>query len=405
MAPTGLPEDGEAGRGTARDSRGTIRRLLRVAIGTALGVVVVFRLPAYYCERRADAFFHGDLEADRALARGARAWLDEDAQALVFHTGSPRFDGEWYLIVHMAAVLGFGQTALAHPELSADHAALVTRACERILLPRGRAHDVDAWAEDPLDTLDQPPDAAHPARGHLAFLGYANLALSMQRRLDIAAPSAPTNDAITEALAQRYAASDQPLLESYPGETYPADNAAAVASIILHDRATGSDHSAVVDRVLAAMRERYTDRASGLMYQRVDSQTGEPRDGARASGTAMAAFVLGYAGADDPWWPALARQWDTDLGFGGVREYPAAHAGHGDVDSGPVIFGIGVSATAFAMAAASRHGDLGRYRTGFASAWLFGLPREGAGGALRFAAGGSLGDVLLFAVLTARGPS
>ena len=119
----------------------------------------------------------------------------------------------------------------------------------------------------------------------------------------------------------------------------------------------------------------------------------------------MAAFVLGYGGPElgAPWWPALARQWDTVLGFGGAREYPPSSPGGGDVDSGPVILGLGVSASALALASARRNGDAGRFRSGFASAWLFGLPSEDDG-ALRFVAGGPLGDVLLFAVLTAGVP-
>jgi hypothetical protein len=380
--------------------------LLRL-VGLALGAACTATVPARLCERRAGAFFHGDLEAQRALAQGARDWLDADPDALAFRTGSARFDGEWYLIVHMAAALGFGQTALEHAELRAPHEPLVERAAERILLPRGRAHDVDAWGEDPFASLDAPPEKAH---GHLAFLGYANLGLSMERRLagsaaqpTVASRHAAQNDAMTAALVRRFDASPTGLLESYPGETYPADNAAAIASIALHDRATGEDHHATVDRFLATLRARCTDAASGLLYQRVDSATLAPRDGPRASGTAMAAFVLGYAGPDatSALWPPLARQWDTVIGFGGVREYPPGARGSGDVDSGPVILGLGVSASAFGIASARRAGDERRYASAFASAWLFGLPEE-RGGALRWASGGSLGGVLLFAVLTAR---
>jgi hypothetical protein len=369
-------------------------------------------VPAAVCARRADAFLRGDVAPQRALARGARDWLDVPPDELVFHTGSARFDGEWYLIAHMAAALGFAQTALEHPELAGEHAPLVARACDRLLLPRGRAHDAEAWGEDPLATLDAP--AERPRHGHLAFLGYANLALSMERRVSPQSPHAAIGDAVTEALVRAFAASPTGLLESYPDETYPADNAAAVASIVLHDRAApaaaaqaaaggSTDHAAVVQRVLAALRARFTDAASGLLYQRVDSATGAPREGARASGTAMAAFVLGYAGPDaaSPWWDALARQWDTVLGFGGVREFPPGARGAGDIDSGPVILGLGVSASAFGLASARRAGDGARFRSGFASAWLFGLPSED-GGALRFVSGGSLGNVLLFAVMTAR---
>jgi hypothetical protein len=374
-------------------------------LAAALALACIARVPSIFCARGADGFFRGDLERQRALARGARDWIESEPESLVLGTGSPRFDGEWYLIVHMAAVLGFGQTALEHPELHGEHAPLVDRAVDHMLLPRGRGHDREAWGEDPIESLDVPVERAH---GHLAFLAYANLALAMQSRLKGGAPgpSASLGAAITEALARRFAASPTSLLESYPGETYPADNAVAVASIALHDRATGTDHRAVVDGALAAMRARCTDGSSGLLYQRVDSATGQPRDGARASGTAMAAFALGYAGraAALPWSNAIARQWRTVLGFGGVREYPDGATGGADIDSGPVILGLGVSASAFALAVARRDGDAVRYRSIFASAWLFGLPAE-QGGALRFVAGGPLGDVLLFAVLTATGAS
>lgn len=364
-----------------------------VALGLALACVRW--VPSAFCARRADALFDGSVDAERALGRGAREWLDQDGTTLAFHTGSSRFDGEWYLIIHMAAALGFAQTAMEHGELRPEHAPLATRAIDRLLLPAGRAHDVDAWGEDPLDALGSD------AHGHLAFLGYANLALSMHRRLDPGSRFAALNDAVTEALARRFAASATGLLESYPGETYPADNAAALASILVHDRATGGVHP-VTTAVQAALRGRSTDPRSGLMYQRVDSKTGEPRDAPRASGTAMAAFLLGYAGDDAarPSWDALARQWDTVLGFGGTREYAPGESGSGDVDSGPVILGLSVSATAFATASARRFGDRARYRSAFASAWLFGLPDE-TDGATRFAAGGPLGNVLLFAVLTA----
>ncbi|MBI2893570.1 MAG: hypothetical protein HYY06_08450 [Deltaproteobacteria bacterium] len=364
-----------------------------VALLAGAGVVTV--VPAWWCGRRADAFFDGDLGAQRALASGVREWLERDPATLTFGTGSPRFDGEWYLITHVAAAIGLAQTALEHPELGSEHARLVERAIDRALLPRGRAHDALAWSEDPLEALDGD-------RGHLAFLGYANLALSMHRRLEPRSRFSRLNDEITAALARRFARHGSgALLESYPAETYPADNAAAIASIALHDRAAGGQNSDVVQDVLSAFSTRYRDPRSGFLYQRVDSETGAPRDAARASGTALAAFVLGAAGLDAarPLWRSLARQFDDVLGFGGVREYGPGD-GAGDVDSGPVIFGLGVSASGFALAAARRHGDRERFRGLFASAWLFGLPYETKAG-LRFVSGGAVGDTLLFALLTA----
>jgi len=41
----------------------------------------------------------------------------------------------------------------------------------------------------------------------------------------------------------------------------------------------------------------------------------------------------------------------------GVLEYPAGTSGHGDVDSGPLIFGLSGAATIVGIAAATVHGD------------------------------------------------
>ena len=297
----------------------------------------------------------------------------------------------------MAAALGFAQTAIEHTELSAEHVPLAQRAVERMLLPHANEPDRAAWGEAPLQVLES-------TKGHLAYLAYANLALSVVATVDTTPRFRGINTAITAALARRYAASPTGLVESYPDETYPADNAVALASIRLFDQVTGSNHRAQTERGLSALTTHATDPNSGLLYQRVDASTAAPLDAARASGTAMAAFALGYADCHiaERFWPALARQFESWVGFGGIREYPRGFAGRSDVDSGPLILGLSVSASGFALASARRMGDPTRYKALLASAWLFGLPTTDSNSELHFMTGGALGDVLLFALLTAR---
>jgi len=70
------------------------------------------------------------------------------------------------------------------------------------------------------------------------------------------------------------------------------------------------------------------------------------------------------------------------------------------VDAGPVVLGFGVTATAFTLGASRIHGDVDAFRALYATADLFGAPRETRGGE-GFATGGALGDAILFAMLTA----
>jgi hypothetical protein len=86
-----------------------------------------------------------------------------------------------------------------------------------------------------------------------------------------------------------------------------------------------------------------------------------------------------------------------------VLEHPASydeHSGRADIDSGPVVFGFGVSATGFAIGASRANDDRDAFAALYATAHLFGAPFDEAG-ARTFATGGPLGDAILFAMLTA----
>jgi len=85
-----------------------------------------------------------------------------------------------------------------------------------------------------------------------------------------------------------------------------------------------------------------------------------------------------------------------------MREYPrGAQGGWGDIDSGPVLFGVGLSASGFAVASARMHGDREMFRALWRSATLFGVPVQ-RGGRQRFLTGGPLGNATLLAMSTAR---
>jgi hypothetical protein len=95
----------------------------------------------------------------------------------------------------------------------------------------------------------------------------------------------------------------------------------------------------------------------------------------------------------------LLRHPSSFLGFGAVREYANGDGGAGDIDSGPVLWGVSVAATGFALGpsrALRRKNDFERlYRT----TELFGL-RVSKGARTRFATGGPIGNALMLALLT-----
>ena len=210
------------------------------------------------------------------------------------------------------------------------------------------------------------------------------------------------NDRITAAFINQLKKSKTGLLESYPDEIYPVDNCFMIGSIGLNQRVTGKDHHVTVERWIDNARDRYIDPKSKLLIQAVDPSDGSPADEPRGSGTALGIVAVHYA---DPQFAhelyqgiktTLARHW---LGFGTVREYPVGCPGDGDIDSGPIIFGYGLSATGFTIAGAKRYNDKSFFRRLLATAHLSGAPIS-RNGKCEYVSGGPLGNAILFAMLT-----
>ncbi len=356
-------------------------------------------LPPAWCGRNAGAWWRGDVELQARLGRGVERWISRPMAADQFLTGDQTFDGEWLFGTFQMAILGSAQLAREHPELRADCLHRMELAEDRMLTDQVRQFDRREWKEDPIDALDGP-------NGHAGYLAYFNLALSVHRQLDPQFKHRGLNDRISEAIARNLNASPIRLIETYPGQTYPVDNCAAAASLLLHDRADGTNRFRPVYRKwLAEMKGRYTDPRTGLLIQAVSSRTGNATDAPRGSGTLLGAYFLGLAGepfARDLYLAARRELMAPVAGFGAMREYPPGIiAGPGDIDSGPLIFGRSISASGFMMGCARQQGDEETFRSIYRSVHLFGAPTRQAGMAT-FAVGGPLGDSLLFALLTAR---
>ncbi len=379
-------------------------RALFAVLAFVLGLGTI---PHRVCERDAGAYFDGETQPVEALASSVATWTASELAPGSFATGSRRFDGEWLFGTYMMAAMGFGQVALAtgDPARRAESAARMERCLDAMLAPASRVFDRDAWSLDALTSLDAPPGSAQD-RGHVAYLGYAGLALGLHRLVVPSSRFDAAHDQLAAALGRRFTASTTGLLETYPGEVYPVDNAAALGALALHAKATHGAPSPGLTRGLETLRSRAVQPATGLLAQAASAVDASPRDPGRGSGTALAAYFLAYA---DPslsaaLYHAVRRElFRTVLGFGAVLEHPASCVectGRVDIDSGPTFLGFGVSATGFAIGASRANDDRDTFVALYATAHLFGAPFD-EGASRTFATGGPLGDAILFAMTTA----
>jgi hypothetical protein len=368
--------------------------LLRTTSMALSFIATIAILPRQLCGRPAQPLFDGELAAQDALAREMAKEITAVPGRQFHRSGSTRFDGQSAIAIYQMAMLGMGQIIREHPERRDEYLPAMRAAAARITDPRTLPTATRAWRHNGLVTM-----AA--GEGH-AYLGYINLALGMLRAVDPATPHAALHDRLTAALADRLDRSPTGLIETYPGETWPPDVAAVAGSIGLHATVTGVDRRALLER-WSKRFEACALHRSGYLVQHVRSGGCKPVDAPRGSGTAIASYFLSFADT------RLSRRLLDGLrsggrvcalGFCGIREYVPGFHGKGDVDAGPMLMGMSVGASGFALGAARAHGDGDLYRELYRSAHLAGVP-VGVGGNTKFAAGGTLGNALLLAMLTA----
>ncbi|TCK00348.1 hypothetical protein [Nocardia alba] len=178
-------------------------------------------------------------------------------------------------------------------------------------------------------------------------------------------------------LAQAFAAADTPFLQAYRGQAWPVDSTVAMASLRLHDKLFGARYTAVTDRWLEQAETRL-DPATGLLPHQVSPTDGSMLTGARATSQTV---ILRFLPEIDPAFATsqYTRYRDQFLAYPGgfgpvVREYPKGVDGSGDVDSGPLVAGISLSATVVAVGAARMNGDRALAAAIGAEGELIGLP-------------------------------
>jgi hypothetical protein len=162
-----------------------------------------------------------------------------------------------------------------------------------------------------------------------------------------------------EKIAESFRTSSTPFLCSYPGSAWPADNIVAMASLRLHDQLFPPCYDSLVTRWLGRVKRRL-DPATELIPHSVIAETGLVREGARGSSQTLMLRFLIHIDRDfarEQYHLFRQKFLTTWLGLPLIREYPIGTTGEGDVDSGPVLFGVSPVASVVGLGTARVFGD------------------------------------------------
>ena len=141
---------------------------------------------------------------------------------------------------------------------------------------------------------------------------------------------------------------------------WPADQAATLAGLARFDRAHGAH---ALDVPLTTWRTKLTSKGMNATYELpVSEVTGKGPGAALPRGCAQS-YISRYLAEADPalsatWWKAYREHFLVRVaGLPGFREWPNGVERTADVDSGPILLGVGAAASAFGIAAARAQGD------------------------------------------------
>lgn len=254
-----------------------------------------------------------------------------------------------------------------------------------------------ALAREQLAAMQEPEIAGRFGEGMSIEHGIFHAGWSLALAVEIAKATGTAPDlAVVRQSAPQVARalieSPTAVPESYPGGYWPCDAVVAAAAVAQAGELLQEPELISQMRTWRSRITTLLDPQLQLLPHRVD-ESGATQEGPRGSSQSLiqafwAPLSLALDGdTDRASWRAFGEAFIVDVGpLVGVREYPVGAEGGGDEDSGPLIAGVSLSASAVTLAAARANGDEALAADLDREAELLGAPFQ-IGGQRLFAAG------------------
>jgi hypothetical protein len=200
-------------------------------------------------------------------------------------------------------------------------------------------------------------------RHHATYLGMINLALGGYRLIGGDDRYEAVHKTLTDVLAKALLENEGRPLDSYPSLCWPFDTIPCLLSLKLRDKIAGMTRTEpLLRRHLEWVERSGTDPALGLPVSRMD-KAGKPSAPPRGCDLSFRLCLLVHldrAQAENVYKKYMEAFW-IDRGIvSGFAEWPHGKDGPADADSGPIVLGIGLSATGLGIGAARAMGDEAR---------------------------------------------
>ena len=274
--------------------------------------------------------------------------------AMPFIIGS-HYQGEWAIYSTSMLSAALVNTAILYPETREEAVDKIDSLIRITMSPELRWYDASSWGEDPLDSL-----AGN--KSHISYISLLAWMIGGYKTVGGDARYDVLFDSLCDAMARRLTRSKNCNLTSFPGSTvFIPDVLAGIAALAVYARMSGGRHRDVVDEWLRNMKTNHMDPETGLIASVLrDSQRKGRGRALLGSYTALSVYYLTFV--DEAFareqYELMKKAFLKERPFTGLRErLKGSKARYWVLDSGPVIFGLSPSGTAFGIGGATYFQD------------------------------------------------
>lgn len=370
--------------------------LVALVIATALWLPLVH----LFFSKPATSFFQPTAVSPKArelATRHLQLWTDPQLRERELQRMRAS-NAEWDFMGRSFLVWSLANMSLRDPAIKARHLETMDRIIEETI----RLEQQEGITFFLMSYAKTNSYVVQPARS-LFIDGEIALMLAARRMVEDKAEYKAWLTERVNLIADGLNRSPYLLLESYPNECWMFDHCIALSAIRLADHLDGTDHSQLISNWIAMAKQRLVHPESGLLTASF-TMKGKPLDGPEGSTLWMVAHslqILDEEFARDQYQRTRKELGETLLGFGYAHEWPGSWHSPADVDSGPIIPVLDISAGSSGMAfiGATAFGDEAYLKALSATLDFAAFPKRKSG-ALKYCASNQVGDAALLYAAT-----
>jgi hypothetical protein len=378
--------------------------VFRGIVSLLLASLIWLSLVAKFFDQPASNYIAAEKNAPLALSiagRHIKFWTDPQLRQLELEKMRSR-NAEWDFMARCFFVWSLANMGLRDPEMKSSALPVMDSIIdETIRLEKEHGIHFFLMPYGKYSEFKMQPERSIFIDGEIALM------LGLRRLLEEKEEYRILHRERIDVMLERMQKGQVLCAESYPDECWLFCNSIALAAIKVGDYLDNTDHSDFFARWLKSARENLIDKETGILVAAYDLSGKNISDGPEGSTIWLAAHCLQLIDpefARDQYLKARQHLRSQFLGFGYAYEWPAG-IGHDDVDSGPIIPVINLSAgsTGLAFLGAASFGDREYLAELYRSLEMGAFPVQTEHG-IRYSASNTVGDaVLLYSI--AQGPA